>query len=1249
MASFSIDDVRETLTADITRFLTRIEETAVSLAGMPAASDTAEAGAFRFIEEAGHAMYGTSSLVSAESLASSAKLLEGLAEQGQRELAAAAVHAERARRIAQVVKEGAVEMRTMLDLELEHRGDDAQWIALDWQERANAMLGAATAIESAVRASLAPAAPVVASSEEEAVVLDDSAFDPVGEDEAFSFDEEPASAAANDAAPLSAEDAPESSVLHLEVQDELAEVFRQEARECLAALRSHLRALFADHGDHAAARGLERLYHTIKGAAATVGLMEVSDQAHALQDRMQGVVERGDSLDDEILGELVEETVTLLCAAGLPRVEVSLVRSAEDAPSTDGSVESVFLEEAREICESVLDLLEGSEAHSTSSSAQERLGEAAQLFHRLKGSALVARDPKVHAEAVRLEQACREGDGAARSAAVEGVARLRAHLGGSESLATSEAVDRAELEAGDPELWRAFSDECAELLESMDRVALALEDSDAPRDRLKEILPVLHTLKGIVNTMGMGPTGRALHRVEDFVEELVGASLLPAMRAVASFLLDVQTDVRRALKQAAKGFVEASPAKLEARIAKVRNEARSRTTAGAASDIGESEGSEVSASNASALSKAIDRKFVRVGTDRLDALMNLAGELVVSRSRLLARVDGLRLLQSDLGRGGRRLIETVDKFCEEHEFTRLDGGVRPLALAAGAESMSAGSASLAVVANDGAWTSFGELELDRYEDIHILSRTLTELTSDFGEMYGQLAQRLLGLTEDADAFGGIVSGIQSEVTRARMVPLEVLFSRLRLPVRDAAERERKEARLTTRGEEVHLDKTIADALFQPMLHLVRNSVAHGIEHADAREAGGKPRVGTIEIVARQELGQIVLEVRDDGAGLDLAKLRARGVAMGLIAAETPLDDPSVADLVFAGGLSTETSARDVAGRGLGCEFVRRSVERLNGSIRVESQAGEATLFVLTLPLTLAITKALLVEQGGQPFAIPLYFAERILDADEHEIIDSAGLRRVRLDGQWVAVQRLGGFLGRSASDAGDGPIVVLRVGAERVLVQVDGVLGQEEVVVKNLGAVLSGHPLFAGVTIRGNGEMVLILDVPGLVQSRGARAPVARRAPELRAVEIVETSEDASSERPSSEEDRPLRIMFVDDSLSVRKVAEKALMSLGVHVTTAVDGQDALEKIRAGAFDLVFTDLEMPRMHGFELIRELRFLTAYQDLPIVVVTSRSGQKHQDQARSLGANEYLTKPFTAQSLGAAIEKLGRTRGARKGSS
>jgi chemosensory pili system protein ChpA (sensor histidine kinase/response regulator) len=732
-------------------------------------------------------------------------------------------------------------------------------------------------------------------------------------------------------------------------------------------------------------------------------------------------------------------------------------------------------------------------------------------------------------------------------------------------------------------------------------------------------------MKGVVNALGLQPIGDQLHRVEDLLERLAASSILPPLRAITGVLLWFHGELRRQLATVRLGHVELEPGRLDARLTRLLDRASQSASASGArpSQLGswESRLGEGSEASSPIDSPAPDRRSLRVSIERLDALMNLAGELVIGRSRLLGRLDWLRGLQVDLGRSSRRVIDVVEKFRDEHEFSRFTRG---------------GKGRVA------RWSGFSELELDRYEDVNILARSLSEGSNDLQDLFGQLAGGLGALADDSDALGTIITGIQGEVTRTRMVPLDTVFSRLELPVRDAAQRENREVRVETIGADVHLDKTIADALFQPLLHLVRNAVSHGIEAPRVRLAAGKPAQGTITLRARQELGQIVVEIADDGAGLDLERLRERGAALGLVAHDAPLDDPRIRELVFVHGLSTHVEADAVAGRGIGCDVVRRAVDRLNGSLRVETVRHERTVFSITLPVTLAITRALLVRNAGETFAVPLYFTERIIDAHEVEVVESAHQRRIELDGEFVPIRPLGEFVSGPTSPGG--PILLLAVGAQRLVVQVDEVVTQEEIVVKSLGTLLRGHPMFAGVTIRGTGQTVLILDVPSMTDSALGRRPAAQPAhAALPAPAPAVLPAPAPAPAPA-DRDRPLHVLFVDDSVSVRKVAERALKQLGVEVTLATDGADALDKLRTGRFDLVFTDLEMPRMHGYELIRELRFLPAFQTLPVVVVTSRSGKKHRDEAQMLGASEYLTKPFTSRSLAAALVKFGGTRAA-----
>lgn len=1260
--AFSIDDVRETFNTDMLALLNRIDGAAAEFLRLPMArpepSVRGPKSLLEEIEAAAHAIAGTSGLVAAESLARTSKLFESLAAQGALELRQADQKIARVRRIAELFAGSSVPMRTMIALELEHRGGEAIRLVEDIEAGA----------EEVLRDVPEP--------------MNSSGWGENAEEEPLEFSFEEGESPSPESPRSSAND---------DFGDELSAIFQDEAREALATLEPLLRSLASDPRDRKNAEHVERIFHTMKGAAAIVGLVEVSERAAELQHRLEAFLESSDSFSAPFHAEIVARTNELLEGVRLPKLNLKPLPSPAVPITAAPDVKQAFLREVAEVMEAARRL---TTRLITADQFDDSPAELAGLFHRLKGSALLVGEASVADEAGLIQTLA----GELEQPPFE-VSSIVAALDKIESLMQipppssrrwdavtpqSERSTRQEVRPpSDAELWQAFEEECFELLESLDRLILTLEQSGQPQQSLAAILRHAHTLKGALYTIGLGPTGRLLHEVETLLESLLEATLLPPLKQLAGALLDVQAVVRRHLKTAPQGYVELELEPWQRRLAllqrggpdaRIRAQGRVSGTShsgqsssldssarldrslGGTGGTGRSFEETDNASNVESRGEAPERRFIRVPTERLDQLMNLAGELVVSRSRLAIRVEAMRGAQTELGTSRRRLLERIDQFRRENEFMRIPAGpggesdvyptfAVPKTPKTKFEKALPQDQNGADIAGPTSFFGlFGELELDRYEGVQILSRRLTEIANDFDETHAYLGRELAGFSDDSEAFSSTVHELQAEITRARMVPLEALFTRLRLPVRDAAEREDREVEVTTTGEDVNLDKTLADSLFQPMLHLVRNAVVHGIESAEQRQRIGKPRRGTIKLHARQQSGLIVLEVRDDGGGLDLEALHARGVQMGLIPPETPINDPSVVDLVFAPGLSTKAAVSRVAGRGIGCDVVRRDIERLNGTVRVESIRRAGTTFVITLPLTLAITRALLVKSAGRPYAIPLYFAERILDFEAAEVVESAGIRRIRLEENFVGLRRFNDLIGSGRSEVPNGPVLVLRVGDQRTCIQVDQVLGQAEIVVKSLGELLAAHPVFAGVTIRGDGELMLIIDVPSLIEARNAPRTARREEFEDDAGLTIQEStiehrwKELRAERSmTASVPQKIRVLFVDDSLSVRKVAQRILAALGTDVTLAVDGLDALAKLRTGGFDLVFTDLEMPRMHGYDLIRELRFLPVYKTLPIIVVSSRSGQKHQDQARQLGATAYLTKPFSEQTILEALTR------------
>ena len=1173
--TFSLDLVRDSVQSDVSNFLGRIEDQARALAELPLSWPAGPA-----LEAIGiqcHGIAGTTSLVGLSAMSSSARLLEHLAEVGKELVAELELMAARTRDLGGLYLDGAAALRAMLAHELAGQGQESARLSAQLNER----------IEVAQAGDLRPAPP-------------------------------PAAAAASRMPTTPS--VPRRAVADpAEVPAELAAIFREEAREALVTMRELVRAWLAAPGP-ATTEPIERLFHTLKGAAATVGLTEVAELAKTLQLRLAAAVDGDEPIDSDFIADIARDATWWFELAGVP--DASLIARGE-------SPLVLFRREAARLL-----------AELTASPLDR--SEAARSLHLLKGSALVVGETRFADAVVAVEaMLANHLDLVTIGEALVG---LIESIDGPATPATAPAahpapaVPAAPPPAIDPELWEAFHQECQELLDGLDRGILAL-DARAGKPALAALFRQYHTLKGSVNTIGLAGLGAIVHDVEDVLERLGDAAAPRIDKALVEALLEAQRLIKRGLVEAGRGELALDRRRLDGRLralaAPVGESASASlgSTPGASASVDPpsvgsvgsvgSAGSAGSAGDSGASGLGDDgRRYVRVALDRLDALMNLAGELVIGRSRLVERSSLLRAIQRDLGVGRQRLVDTVDRFSAEHEFANLDGRGRARPAA---DKLEAG---------------FSALELDRYDDVHILARSLTELSTDFREMDSELVRELRNFHEDADRLGAIVSSLQGEITRARMIPVDNLFARLRLPIRDAAERERKEVRVTTSGDDVALDKAIADALFAPLLHLVRNAVGHGLERPEVRTARGKAAVGTIHLAARQESGQIVLEIGDDGAGLDRAALLAKGKALGLVGPEVTAEDPAVTELVFAAGVSTAAAVDAVAGRGVGGNVVKRAVDRLGGSVRVKPTAT-GTTFVITLPMTLAITRAVIARAGDLQLAVPLSFAQRIRDAADVALVESAGVRRIHEGEELLTVTSLAQLLGQPAGRPAG--YVVVRIGDDALALEVDAVIGQEEIVVKPLGTVLDGHPLFAGVTFRGTGELALILDVPGLVELAGGTRLAAAPAPVVAPTPEVATSapvELMMSVAPGVSAAPGLRVLFIDDSVSVRKVAERTLRGLGAEVTTAIDGVDGLDRLRAGGFDLVFTDLEMPRMHGYDLLREIRYVPAYAELPVVVVSSRSGQKHQDQARALGATDYLTKPFSPESLAAVLSKWGR---------
>jgi chemosensory pili system protein ChpA (sensor histidine kinase/response regulator) len=807
----------------------------------------------------------------------------------------------------------------------------------------------------------------------------------------------------------------------------------------------------------------------------------------------------------------------------------------------------------------------------------------------------------------------------------------------------------------DREVLEYFLPEAAEHLEAMTAALLAVEGGARDEETLATVFRSVHTLKGAAYTVGCAPIGDATHQIEDLLGA-VREGRLALTPAVTEALFVGAAAIKQVLQRGAAVSEETALA-LETATQELRAlvpsaaVADSRPTAVVAEDasvpvaavetedpVGPVAAVEVATTppappptpilpgfvrpeflaRLEALPRPAPRlastpagPSIRVPVERLDALMNLVGELMIARSRLdrrLAQLDHVSQLllasRTRLGQAGR-----------DFEFRRH-------ALGMASAPTDGGSERDEIDALRDLSDLFAELEFDRYDDVNILARSVAEMSADVGEVQSQHAALLRNVEEDTAQIQRLTAALRKEITRARMVPIGRLFTRVAQQVREAARATGKTVTLTVRGETAEVDNSVIEQVADPLLHLIQNAIGHGIEPPADRERLGKPAQGQLTLSASQAGGFVLVEVEDDGRGLDAGLLRRRAVERGLLpAAEAAaLSDRDALNLIFVPGFSTAAAVTRTSGRGVGLDVVRTNVSRLNGEIHVETEAGRMTRFVLKLPLTVAIADALMVRCGPETLAFPLTAVSVMRPVAPSEILGSGDRESVRVDDQVIDLVRLDRVLGlRATPPASRLPVVVLRGGGKPFGVVVDELLGKEEIVIKSLETLLEGVGPFSGATISGEGRVILILD-PTLLREAAAKGPSTISAAPPRG---EERAADGAAERP--------RVLLVDDSVSIRKYVGQMLEKAGFEVLTAVDGQDAIQQLTERTVDVVITDLEMPRMNGYALIEDLRRRSVTRDVPVIVVTTRAGAKHVSLARRLGVRHYVAKPVEEQNF------------------
>ena len=519
---------------------------------------------------------------------------------------------------------------------------------------------------------------------------------------------------------------------------------------------------------------------------------------------------------------------------------------------------------------------------------------------------------------------------------------------------------------------------------------------------------------------------------------------------------------------------------------------------------------------------------------------------------------------------------------------------------------------------------FDPLEFDRYTRFQELTRSLAEGINDVSTVQQSLLKNL----DDADAAllaqARLSREVQQRLFSIRTVPFGSLSERLYRILRATARELDKRANLEIHGGQVELDRSVLEKLVGPLEHLLRNALDHGIESRDARRAAGKSETGEIALTVRQVGNEVVIELGDDGAGVDLGRVRDRARALGLLEAGAEPTDAQLIEFLFEPGFSTASKVTQISGRGIGMDVVRSEIAALGGRVEVASKPGAGTKFVLTMPLTLAVAQAVLIRAGGRLWALPAPMVEQVQQVKSQALLDIYIQRKVEWQGRTYPFHYLPRLLGDTAHNPETkryNSVLLLRSGQNHAAIHVDEMIGNQEVVVKNIGPQLARVSGISGATVLGTGEIVLIINP---VQLAG-RADVPKYDPAV---------DRAIADRPRAPvavvNPLPL-VLIVDDSLTVRKITSRLLQREGFAVAAAKDGVDALQVLSEQVPDVILLDIEMPRMDGFEFAKTIKGDPKYAGIPIIMITSRTAEKHRNRAAELGVDLYLGKPYQEDEL------------------
>ncbi|HTZ18216.1 MAG TPA: response regulator [Dissulfurispiraceae bacterium] len=789
------------------------------------------------------------------------------------------------------------------------------------------------------------------------------------------------------------------------------------------------------------------------------------------------------------------------------------------------------------------------------------------------------------------------------------------------------------------ELLEYFLAESEDYLNVLSHGIPALENADDRTELLDELFRAAHTLKGAAAIVRLTVTSSIAHSMEDILETFKDRNIA-VKKDVVDLLLAMLDEIAHIIRDISEGKGEGEDVEIKFRgkVAEVINLAgisaasdefgHEEITTASSSSISDTVGHPVSADEESrytgsmasgttkflppiptAVSVARPKddveyffgNFVRIDLKKIEEMFNLISEVTIMKNAMLKKTRAAGEVSEEVAFAGKRLLEEVNSFTERHAFT-VDDTAKYL---------------------DPLFSEFGELEFDRYDEQNLFSRKLQEMTEDIAEALKELLRFYDGFQEDIKSLDKIVQLLRSDLSDSRMIDIGRLFQRFVRPIKDLAREHDKRIDFQISGQSTKIDRVIFENLFDPLMHMIRNSISHGIEKGDVRVAAGKSREGIISLSARREGINIIIEIRDDGAGINTTKLLETAVRQGLVSRDSRLSRDEILALIFLAGFSTAGITDMTSGRGVGMNAVRSQIANINGTLELSTEVGKGTTFRIRVPSSLAITNVVVFNYGSMEFVMPTSLIEEVVQyepATDLSTEDAGSSQMVNHRGTPIHAKRLSdvfymegnGYAGRK-----DNFVIVCSISNKRVGLIVDDVLGQEEAIIKPVNRFLEGLSIYSGITISGDGQVRLVLN------------PLKIFEEETRTFMITP---------PETESFEGRRVLVVDDSLSVRKYITSFLNARKLKTYSAANGNEALKVLQETEVDLIITDLEMPVMHGYEFVSRIRSSDRFKEIPIIVLTSRSTGKHKEKALELGADEYLVKPFDERSLVLSLKKF-----------